>query len=309
MSVPWATPAGIAYIGLFFLTGVGCMVSLPRAWTVADIEVRYGLVGLLSLTGLWALFKTAFFIAPLSLQSAIYIIGLISGFGAVWAWLYFASAYTGRSLHKNSTLRRLGGVAFLIITVLKLTNPVHKQYFTTTEMTTPFRYLAIEHGLVHWVSTSLSYVLATIGLFMIFELYVESGYDTTPLGVLTALLALPVTIDLIAIATPQLIEFIYAPVGVAIFAVGTLFIVGDQFLAVRTTAQGDAATIVLDETERIQAYSPLLRIFSRNSMEQQAHLSTMRFQQLQPPRTRTLIRSSNATAAMDRATISFLLGR
>jgi PAS domain S-box-containing protein len=256
MSVPWATPAGIAYIGLFFLTGVGCMVSLPRAWTVADIEVRYGLVGLLSLTGLWALFKTAFFIAPLSLQSAIYIIGLISGFGAVWAWLYFASAYTGRSLHKNSTLRRLGGVAFLIITVLKLTNPVHKQYFTTTEMTTPFRYLAIEHGLVHWVSTSLSYVLATIGLFMIFELYVESGYDTTPLGVLTALLALPVTIDLIAIAMPQLIEFIYAPVGVAIFAVGTLFIVGDQFLAVRTTAQGDAATIVLDETERIQAYSP-----------------------------------------------------
>ncbi len=48
---------------------------------------------------------------------------------------------------------------------------------------------------------------------MIFELYVESGYDTTPLGVLTALLALPVTIDLIAIATPQLIEFIYPQLG------------------------------------------------------------------------------------------------
>ncbi|GGK83836.1 hypothetical protein GCM10009067_39920 [Haloarcula sebkhae] len=87
-------------------------------------------------------------------------------------------------------------------------------------------------------------------------MYVESGYDTTPLGVLTALLALPVTIDLVALATPELIEFIYAPVGVAIFAVGVLFIFGDQFLAVRTTAQGDAATIVLDETNRIQAYSP-----------------------------------------------------
>ncbi len=46
------------------------MVSLPRAWTVDDIELQYGLVGLLSLL-VWALFKTAFFIAPLSLQSAI----------------------------------------------------------------------------------------------------------------------------------------------------------------------------------------------------------------------------------------------
>lgn len=255
MPVPWMTPAGIAYIGLFFLTGVGCLASLPRARAFADIEVRYGLVGLLGLTGFWALFKTAFFIAPISLQSAIYTIGLISGFGAVWAWLYFASAYTGRTLHKNATLRRLSVAIFITITTLKITNPIHKEYFTTTEATAPFRYLAIEHGLIHWVSTSLSYVLAAIGLFMIFELYIESGYDTTPLGVLTALLALPVTIDLVAIATPRLIEFIYAPVGVAVFAVGVLFIFGDQFLAVRTTAQGDAATIVLDETNRIQAYS------------------------------------------------------
>jgi PAS domain S-box-containing protein len=86
---------------------------------------------------------------------------------------------------------------------------------------------------------------------MIFELYVESGYDTKPLSVLTALLALPVALDLFAIATPYLIDFIYAPFGVAAFAVGVLFV----FLAIRTEAEGNAATIVLNADERIQAYS------------------------------------------------------
>lgn len=255
MAEPWATPAGIVYIALFFSTGVGCLASIPRARTFTDIEVRYGLVGLLGLTGLWALFKAAFFIVPGPLQAATYIVGLVSGFGTVWAWLYFASAYTGRTLHRNPTLRRLGGTVFITITILKLTNPIHGLYFATTEMTTPFRYLAIEHGLIHWVSTSLSYVLASIGLFMIFELYIESGYDTKSLGALTALLALPVTIDLVAIATPQLVEFIYAPIGVAAFAVGALFVFGEQFLAVRTRAQGESATVVLDDEGRIQAYS------------------------------------------------------
>jgi len=255
MTAPWTTPAGVAYIGVFFVTGVGCLASIPRARTFTDIDVRYGLVGLLGLTGLWALFKTAFFLVPGPLQAPMYITGLVSGFGTVWAWLYFASAYTGRSLHTDPTLRRLGGAVFLAVTALKVTNPVHGLYFTTTEVTTPFRYTAIEHGLIHWVSTSLSYALAAVGLFMIFELYVESGHDTRPLGALTGLLALPVTIDLVAIATPQLIEFIYAPIGVAAFAVGALFVFGRQFLAVRTRAQGDSATVVLDDADRIQAYS------------------------------------------------------
>lgn len=255
MAAPWTTPAGIGYMGLFFFTGVACVASIPRARTFGDIEVQYGLVGLLGFTGVWALLKTAFFIVPVPLQEVVYATGLISGFAAVWAWLYFASAYTGRGLHRNPTLRRLGGAVFLTITAVKLTNPVHGLYFTTILTDTPFRHLAIEHGIIHWISTSLSYVLAAIGLFMIFELYIESGYDTKPLAVLTAMLALPVTIDIVAVATGSLINFIYAPIGVAVFAVGALFIFGDQLLAVRTRAQGDEATIVLDDNDRIQAYS------------------------------------------------------
>jgi len=255
MAAPWTTPSGVVYMVLFFASGIACFVSIPRARSFNDAAMRRGLVGLLATTGLWALLKTAFFLVPDPLREATYILGLIFGFATVWAWLYFASAYTDRSLHTNQTLRRLSAAVFLTIVSIKITNPFHGLYFTTTPVTTPFDYLAINHGIVHWVSTSLAYVLAAVGLFMIFELYVESGYDSKPLGFLTGLLALPVTLDIVAIATPELINFIYAPIGVAAFAIGTLFIVGEQFLAVRTTAQGDDIAIILDDRDRVQDYS------------------------------------------------------
>ena len=256
MAAPWTTPSGVVYMSLFFSSAVACFVSIPRARSFNDAAMRRGLVGLLATTGLWAFLKTAFFVIPDPLREVTYILGLIFGFATVWAWLYFASAYTERSLHTNQTLRRLSAAVFLTVVSIKITNPLHELYFTTTQVTVPFDYLAINHGIVHWVSTSLSYVLAAVGLFMIFELYVESGYDSKPLGFLTGLLALPVTLDIVAIATPELINFIYAPIGVAAFAIGTLFIFSDQFLTVRTTAQGDDLAIILDDSDRIQDYSP-----------------------------------------------------
>jgi len=256
MTAAWAAPTGVAYIGLFLVSAIACFLAIPRARTFDDAELRYGLVGLLATTGLWAILKTGFFVVPDPFREATYTVGLISGFATVWAWLYFASAYTGREVHTNTTLRRLGAGVFITVVVIKLTNPIHGLYFTTTEMTTPFRYLAINHGVAHWVSAGLSYVLAAIGLFMIFELYVESDYDTRPLGILTSLLALPVTLDIIAIATPELINFIYAPIGVAAFAIGTLYVFGDQFLAVRTAVQSGGAAVIVDDGGRIQDFSP-----------------------------------------------------
>jgi len=252
MTAVWTTPAGVAYIGLFLLSGVVCLAAVPRARTVTDVEIRRGLVGLLVTTGLWAVLKAGFFVVPDPLREATYIIGLVFGFATVFAWLYFASAYTGRRLHTDQTLRRLGAGVFLSVVAIKLTNPLHGLYFTTTEMTTPFRYLGINHGLAHWISTGLAYVLAAVGLFMVFELYLRSEYDTGPLAVLAGLLALPVVLDIVALATPRLLDLIYAPIGVAAFVIGVLYLYTDQFLAVRTAAQRGAATVIVDENDRIQ---------------------------------------------------------
>lgn len=247
---------GLAYVGLFAVSGAVCLAAIPRARTLDHREIRRGLAGLLATTGIWALLKTAFFVIPDPFREAAYTLGLISGFATIWAWLYFCSAYTGRTYHKNSALRKLSAGVFITVVSIKLTNPLHQLYFTTTEVTTPFVYLAIEHGIVHWIATGLSYVLAVTGIFMLFELYLDSGYDTRPLAVLTALLGLPVVLDIAALLLPQFIAIIYAPLGVAAFGVGALFVFEERLLAVQNTTRTGEKSIYFDDNGYIRDYSP-----------------------------------------------------
>ena len=248
--------AAVGYWGAFAVTALACFAAVGRARDVQDAAVQRGLVGLLVTTGGWALLKTVFFLAPDPIRVPAYTIGLVLGFGTVWAWLYFCSAYTGREYHRNQTLRRLGAGVFLGVVAVKLTNPIHGLYFSTSQATTPFPHLAIEHGVFHWTVTGLSYALAAAGLFMLFELYVESGYDTRPLGVLTVFLGLPVTLDIAALLTPLLIDVIYAPLGVAVFVIGVLFVYERRFLAVQETGEDDDAVIFLDDQDCIRDHTP-----------------------------------------------------
>src|SRR6056297_2077239 len=194
-------PIEISYWVPFLVTALVCFFAVGRAAQIEAPDVRRGLVWLLGTTGVWALFKVGYFLLPRPLKNPAYLVGLVFGFATVWAWLYFCSAYTGRSYHQNRTLRRLGAGIFFGIVAVKLTNPLHGLYFEATFVSTPFEYLAIEHGVFHWTVTGLSYVLATTGLFMLFELYAESGYDTRPLAGLTVLLGLPVLFDIFAVVS------------------------------------------------------------------------------------------------------------
>jgi len=249
----------VGYWALFASTALLCFLGTIRARKVEQDDVRRGLVWLLGTTGIWALLKVAFFTFPVPLREPAYTAGLIFGFGTVWAWLYFCSAYTGREYHRNQTLRRLGTAIILVVFAVKITNPVHGMYFSVTEETEPFVHLAIEHGLFHWIVTGLSYVLATAGIFMLFELYIDSGYDTRPLGVLTVLIGLPIIFDILALLTPRIVGVIYAPVGVGFFAVGVLYIFERRFLAVQQTGNDDDAVIFLDDSGRIRDHSPAAR--------------------------------------------------
>jgi PAS domain S-box-containing protein len=134
---------------------------------------------------------------------------------------------------------------FLAVVSAKVTNPIHERYFTTTEVIVPFEHLAIEHGLFHWGATGLSY-----------ELYAESGYDTRLLALLTGLLAFPIVLDLVALLTPRLVSVIYAPLGVAAFAVGALFVFERRFPAIQSSTDIDDPSIYPDEQGGIQDYSP-----------------------------------------------------
>ena len=252
-------PLRIAYAAVFFLSGVLCLLLIPRAKAFENAEIRTGLVWLLATTGSWGVLKTAYLLLPAPIAEPTYAIGLVIGFATVGAWLYFCSAYTARPFHRNPTLRRLSVAVFGLVAVVKLTNPLHGLYFTATEATDPFPHLAIEHGLLHWSATGLAYVLAAIGLFMLFELYIRSAYDTRPLSVLAGLIALPVVFDIIAVSTPRFINFIYAPIGVAIFAVGVLVVFQERLAAVSTALPDGTASVYLDDDRRIQDASEAAR--------------------------------------------------
>ena len=246
----------VAYVVSFALAGFACLFAVGRAAQIDRTGVRQGLVWLLAVTGCWALLKAAYFLLPVTFARAAYTAGLVFGFATVWAWLYFCSAYSGRSYHRRRRIRQAGATFFLAVVAIKLTNPFHGLYFTTTQVSTPFSHLAIEHGIFHWTVTGLSYTFAAIGIFMLFELYVDSGYNTRPLAVLTLLISVPVMADLGALFTPQLIDVIYAPLGVAMFALGVLYVYERRFLAVQSGDDNEDTVIFLDDERRIRDYTP-----------------------------------------------------
>ncbi|WP_018256448.1 histidine kinase N-terminal 7TM domain-containing protein [Halomicrobium katesii] len=246
-----------AVYGVFFLVAaLACLGSLARARTVDDRDTRYGLIGLLLTSGLWALTYLGIIYSPTTaLKVAWYTAGLVVGFGTVFAWLYFCSAYTDRTYHEARSMQLVGLGLYALVVGIKLTNPIHERYFTAQMVQEPFTHLAIQHGTVHWLATGLAYVLAAVGLFMLFEAFANAGYDTRSLGGLTALTVLPIALDLVAFESTALIDIIYAPLGVAAFAVGVLFFARDRFLAIQLTGDIPEPVVFLDEDDRIREYN------------------------------------------------------
>ncbi|WP_123537993.1 histidine kinase N-terminal 7TM domain-containing protein [Halosimplex salinum] len=245
-----------AYALAYGLAVVGCGVALVRATKVEDAATRRGLVGLLAGSSGWALFQLGFLVAPTTgMAYAAYLASLVVGLTTVGAWLYFCSAYTGRTFHLNSAYRRGAVAVYAVIVAVKLTNPIHGLYFTTELVATPFVQLTIRHGVVHWVVTGLSYALAAVGFFMLYELFLEADYDTRPLAVVVAVTGLPVVLDIVGFATPGLLDINYEPLGVAVFAVAVLYLYDDRFLAVQLTSGVDEAVVYLDTDGRIREFN------------------------------------------------------
>jgi signal transduction histidine kinase len=248
-------PLGI-YLLVFGAAAVACFASLSRAMQISNNDTRRGLVALLVTSGLWAGSYVGYFIAPTAgLQYAFYMGGLIVGLSTVGPWLYFCSAYTGRTLHRHTLYQQLAVGGYLSIVAIKLTNPYHQLYFTTELSGSTFPRLLIEHQPLHWVVMSFSYSLALIGIFMLFELFAQVDYDVTPFVVLVGLTGLPAVFDIIGFVSPLLLDLSYSSVGVAVFAVGVLFTYLDQFQSIQLAGQYDNPVIVLDDEQRITDYN------------------------------------------------------
>ena len=245
-----------AYVLVFSATALICFASAYRARQINDTDTRRGVVALLLTSGGWAAAHAAFLVVPTpQLKLVLYHIGLIVGLSTVGPWLYFCSAYTGRSLHRAAILRRLAVGVFLVIVLVKLTNPLHHLYFRAEFVTTPFPHLAVQTLLLHWLVMGVAYALATVGYFMLFELFWQIGRDLKPLVGLVGLTGLPIVLDILALVSPQLIEITYEPLGVAAFAVGVLYVYLDDFQAIQLAGEADDPIIVLNDDDHVRDYN------------------------------------------------------
>jgi len=258
-------PVRVAYLGVFGFAAIACFVGAWRATTVVDDDTRTGMFALLALSGTWAGASVGRLLPlDLAVQATFYVVGLVTGLATVGAWLYFCSAYTGSEYHRRGAVR-VGAVAlYLVVVTIKLTNPLHGQYFATAAQAEPFQHLAIELHVMHWVVTGLAYSLSAVGFYLLYELFDQSHYDTTALGALVAVTAVPAVLDVVAytdVAPAVLLKFNFEPVGVALFAVGALYVVDETLVAVPRFWRRDIlddldeAIVVLDRNDRVRDYN------------------------------------------------------
>jgi len=253
-------PVLATYVAGFSLAVVACFASLRRVDHVEDADTRRGLATLLVTSGLWSAAGVGYLLAPTAdWAHAFHTAGLVAGFSTPGAWLYFTSAYTGRTFHRDPRYRRAALGVFLAVVAVKLTNPIHGAYFATAAASTPFAHYAVQSGALHWVAAGLAYAVSAVGYFMLLELFDQTSLDTRPLVGLAGLSALPVAATVAGARVPWLVDMSYEPLGVAAFAVGALTIFTGAFESVRVTGQLDDPVVYVDGDGALRDFNDAAR--------------------------------------------------
>lgn len=256
------SPLRVGLILVFALSGVACFGAIRAVSSVPNVDVRRGLVGLLFLSGLWAITELGRLLAVSpGMKELIYILGLVVGLPTVGAWLYFCSAYTGHSYHRRAVFRRSAIVLYVLIVLLKVTNPYHGLYFSSSFVSDPFPHLIIQLMPAHWIVAGLSYVLTGIGFYLLYEQFSQSEFNTDALTILVIITGLPAILDILSYTGNLLLVLNYEPVGVAVFGVGVLYIVDDQFVALPAFWRDEVVDavnepiLVFDRDDNIREYN------------------------------------------------------
>ncbi|MFB6247488.1 MAG: PAS domain S-box protein [Salinibacter sp.] len=255
-TLPFGTPAYLVYLLTFAATAAACLAGAWQARRVSLPGVRRGLVGLLVASGIWALSHVGVLLSSSLPQKAVfYTAGLVVGFGTVWTWLWLCSAYSGRSLHRSRAARWAAFAVFAVVTAAKLTNPWHGLYFSAEWAAMPFRHLAVDHHIIYWMTTSLSYALAAVGFFMLAEPLRRAQVKSGTLAGLFALTALPLGANVVGYAGSYLLNLSHVPVGVAAFALGTLALKDGRLEGTSRAGQEEQPSLILSGDMRVRNYN------------------------------------------------------
>lgn len=220
----------VIYISTFAVAGVVCLGGLVGVRSLAHPDVRRGLAALLGLCGVWALVTALqFAVTGVTIQRVLHLIGLIAGISTVFAWLVFASAYAGRQYHRQRLVQATAVVILLSIISVKLTNPIHGAYFTSSAATEPFTHTQFSYQAPHWFVTGFSYTAAAVGFLWLFESFDRRDSQPATLYALVGVTAMPILPYGLAGYSEWILGVNYEPLGVAVFVLGVLFYARSEF--------------------------------------------------------------------------------
>ena len=250
-------------VGLFAVSGATCFAAGFHGSRLRNGDARRGLRWLLLLAGAWGFLQAGVLLAgEESTAVALYVLALIVGFATPFAWVYFASAYAGLDYHRRPAYRRGGAALYVAVVGLKLTNPIHGRYFDASLRTEPVRQLLVAEGPLYWASLALAYLLSAAGFYVLYRVFRESEGSSWTLAGLFAATGFAVVPNAVAAAAPGVLpQLSYEPLGVAVFAVGVVYLVEDTFLAVEQTTtrafveRTAGAVIVLDTDGRLRDHN------------------------------------------------------
>lgn len=258
--------ARAAYIAVFALATLISGYGAWRATDIAERDTRLGLVSVFVLAGGWtATTAIQFAISWVSAAVWLRIIGLIVGLASIGAWLYFASAYAGHEYHRRPALRRLAVGLYLVAVAIKLTNPTYNLYFTAYVSTEPFAHLAFNPGVTYWLISGAAYLSVGVATVWLIEAVTTSRIKDWRLGVVVVLTAVPAVVDVaigLGRVPPQFVETSYAPLGMAVFALGSFVFLNETFRPIprfwrkQVLTHLNEATVIVDADGEIRHISP-----------------------------------------------------
>ncbi|MCS3649529.1 PAS domain S-box-containing protein [Salinibacter ruber] len=245
------------YLLAFVAATAACLGAAWRARSIPSPETRQALTWFFSGSAAWAGAYVGFLLVGSAFEKHLfYQLSLIVGFGTVFAWLWFCSAYSGRGLHRNRRVQQFAFAVYVIVTALKVTNPLHGLYYGLEPAgggpTGGAFGLVVTHETLYWVVMAVAYALSAAGYLMIFEFLLEAEAKVLPLGVLTGLTALPAVFNVIGHVQPALLDITHEPLGVAVFAVGLLFAYETQFSVVQLTGSVGEPNLTIGREGRIR---------------------------------------------------------
>ena len=249
------------YVLTFSLTGLVCLLGLALAFALDHPDTRWSLGGLLTFSSGWSLLTALQLVtASHTFARAIHVAALITGLATVFTWLAFASAYAGRQYHRRRSLQVGGMALFVVIILVKLTNPFHGLYFSTSMATEPFVHMTVDYHAPHWFVTGFSYTAVAVGFLWLFDSFTAHAADSPEksspirLYVLVFVTALPIVPYALSSFAERLVQINYEPLGVAVFTLGVLFYARSEFAQHSSPGQSTLADrlsdggLVLDES-------------------------------------------------------------